>query len=197
MNNLDAGRFLPWLEKRATLTLALLLVFFSAFWTALTFWKYNNFLYNALDLSIYAQVFWNTAQGRWFQMSIHPQSYLGDHFEPLILLLTPIYALWRDPRTLLIIQILIVHLAAIPLYLLARNIFRQSINIIHPKALAIAVVLVYLFSPFLHNAIIFEFHILPFLVLPIFWALYFGEQGRLWPTLGCLSMALLIREDVS
>src|SRR3989338_8474205 len=184
-------------EKKATLLLGILITLSSIAWTAITFWKYNHFLYNALDLGIYEQVFWNTSYGRWFEMSIHPQSYLGDHFEPLILLLTPLYSLWRDPRMLILIQILTLQLAAVPLYLLARNILYKSSSIIYPKALAFVVALAYLLNPFLHNAIVFEFHILPFLVLPIFLALYFAERGKLWSMLLCLVTALLIREDVS
>src|SRR3989338_4343920 len=147
MNNLNTDRFLPWLEKRATLTLTLLFVFFSAFWTTLTFWKYNLFLYDASDLAIYSQVFWNTSYGRWFEMSIHPQSYIGDHFEPLILLLTPIYSLWRDPRMLLILQTLAIQLAVIPIYLLARNIFQKNASIKYPRALALLMAISYLLNP--------------------------------------------------
>src|SRR3989338_9602525 len=127
------------IESNHNLVLTSLLLFSGATWLMVAFWKYGLFLYNALDLAIYSQVFWNTSYGRWFEMSIHPQSYIGDHFEPLILLLTPIYSLWRDPRMLLILQTLAIQLAVIPIYLLARNIFQKNASIKTPRALALVI----------------------------------------------------------
>ena len=184
------------IESNHNLVLTSLLLFSGATWLMVAFWKYGLFLYNALDLAIYSQVFWNTSYGRWFEMSIHPQSYLGDHFEPLILLLTPIYALWRDPRMLLILQTAAIHLAAIPLYLLARNIFQKNHDIKYPHALALLIAISFLLNPLLHNALIFEFHLLPFFLLPFFWALYFAERGQLWKFITLLFITMAVREDV-
>lgn len=167
------------------------------FWVAVSFWKYAHFLYNGLDLAIYAQVVWNTSQGRWFAMSIHPQLYLGDHFEPYILVLALFYKNWADPRTLLIIQSIVVNAAALPLFFLAKNIFQKTATIRFPQALALLVTFTYLLSPFVANAVLFEFHMLPFVLLPFFCALYFAEQNRYWLAMACLAGTLLVREDAS
>ena len=80
-NNVEpSDGILGTIERRAGFLVGLSIVIYSILWLVIVFWKYNNFLYDALDLGIYAQVFWNTSYGRWFQMSVHPQSYLGDHF---------------------------------------------------------------------------------------------------------------------
>lgn len=188
---------LPMLERYAGRLAVVLTAVSATIWTWFTFWKYSRFLYDAFDLAIYSQVLWNTSYGRLFQFSIHPQSYLGDHFEPLILTLAPLYALWRDPRLLLLLQIIITHVAVWPLYLLARNLFRQRTIIRSPRALALSIVVAYLTNPFLHNALAFEFHILPFFLPFIFASLYFAERGRLTPSFICLSAALLVREDIA
>lgn len=154
-------------------------------------------MYGSLDLGIYAQVFWNTSYGRFFEFSIHSSSYLGDHFEPMILLLTPLYMLWRDPRMLLMLQIIVVHLAAIPLWAVAKNIFIKNKNIQYPYVLATLIVIIYLLNPLVQNALAFEFHLLPFFILPFFIALYFAEQGRWWPTFISLMTVLLVREDMA
>ena len=49
--------------------------------------KFANYGYNALDLGIYNQVFYNSAHGNFFDFTVHPHSYLGDHFE--IFIFTP------------------------------------------------------------------------------------------------------------
>jgi uncharacterized membrane protein len=178
-------------DRRAGLALTVATAGAIVVWLAVTAWKYDHLLYDALDLAIYAQVFWNTSYGRWFEMSLHPQSYLGDHFEPLIVPLALLYRLWRNPLMLLTLQTLAVHLAVVPLYLFARNVFRRTASVRAPQALALVVAFTYLFNPFLHNALVFEFHLLPFFLL------YWADQGRLYLTLGSLLLALAAREDVA
>ncbi|OGL75813.1 hypothetical protein A3E96_02680 [Candidatus Uhrbacteria bacterium RIFCSPHIGHO2_12_FULL_46_13] len=197
-NNVEpSDGILGTIERRAGFLVGLSIVIYSILWLVIVFWKYNNFLYDALDLGIYAQVFWNTSYGRWFQMSVHPQSYLGDHFELFLLLLTPLYSLWRDPRMLLILQTLFVNLVAVPLYFLAKNIFKKNGSIKFPSLLALLITAIYLTNPFTHNALAFEFHLLPFFLLPFFVALYYAERAKLWPFLGALLIALTIREDIA
>lgn len=83
--------------------------------TSISFWKYDRLLYNGLDLAIYNNVMWNMSEGNWFRSAIHDPSYLGDHFEPMMLVLLPFYLLWRDPRMLLLLQTIIIALTAIPI----------------------------------------------------------------------------------
>jgi uncharacterized membrane protein len=185
------------LERRAGLLASALVATSAALWTWLAFWKYDRFLYDALDLAIYAQVTWNTSFGRLFQFSIHPQSYLGDHFEPFLLAVAPLYALWRDPRFLLLVQVAVLHLAALPLYALARNCFTGRQLVKSPRLLATAVVFTYLANPFVHNALAFEFHVLNLLVPLVLAGFYFAERGRVGPGLACFLGALLVREDAA
>src|ERR1700694_2729922 len=77
------------------------------------------------DMGLFDQVFWNTTQGRPFESTMSqalpvPHSLLGDHFSPLLLLLTPFYFAYPHPETLLVIQTLALALGAWPVYLLAK-----------------------------------------------------------------------------
>ena len=72
------------------------IILYTLFFSAISIWKYDNFLYNGLDLAIFNQVFFNTTNGNLFGLTIHPHSYLGDHFAPLILLLAPLYSPYYD-----------------------------------------------------------------------------------------------------
>lgn len=59
----------------------------------------------AFDLGIFSQAVWNTLQGDFLFSSIKENiCLLGDHMSPILALLTPFYALWPDPRTLIILQ---------------------------------------------------------------------------------------------
>ncbi len=59
----------------------------------------------AFDLGIFAQAVWNTLHGHFLFSSLKENiCLLGDHISPILVLIAPVYALWQDPRTLLIIQ---------------------------------------------------------------------------------------------
>src|SRR6202140_911373 len=146
------------------------------------------------DLGIFAQVFWNTTQGRFFESTmslVHPQppSVPADPFSPGSLLLLPFYALNPRPETLLVIQTLFLALGVWPLYLLARL-------KLEPGFLRLAWALVYfLFLPvaFIN---LFDFHELALAVLPLGFSIYFLEKGR--PGLFVLSLVstFLVKEEM-
>lgn len=153
------------------------------------FWKYYTLQYNGLDLAIFNQVFFNTSQGNFFNLTIHPHSYLGDHFAIFILFLIPFYSIYKNPQTLLIFQTLFISLSAIPLGLLAKNILLKK------SALFIGWLILLL--PFVQNANTFEFHLLPIAIFFILFSLYFWQKNQFWYYFIFFILALLIREDVS
>ncbi len=150
--------------------------------------KFTNFGYNALDLGILNQTFSETIAGRPFASSIHPPTYLGDHFEPIILLLAPLYALIRHPITLLVLQAVALGCSAIPLVRIARR--RLA------PLPALGVGLVYLTNPFLHNTNAFEFHPLAFAPLALLATLDAWDSRRFRLFLLFIFVSLLVREDV-
>lgn len=153
------------------------------------FWKYFNYGYNGLDLAIFNQVFFNSVQGDLFQFTIHPQSYLGDHFGIIILFLLPFYCLFLSPLTLLFLQTIFIALSAWPLFLIAKKVLNEKI--------ALFISLLWLLNPFILNINLFEFHLLPFALFFIFFTFYYYQQKKFIPFLIFLLISLLIREDVA
>ncbi|MFA5022285.1 MAG: DUF2079 domain-containing protein [Patescibacteria group bacterium] len=170
------------------------LVFFSALiyfflFCFISLWKYYNFGYNALDLAIINQVFYNTSLGNFFASSIHPLTYLGDHFSPIIFLLLPFYFLVQQPTTLLILQTIILTSCVWPIYLIAKS----TLN----KNWAVFFALAWLINPFVQNINLFEFSFLPIAIFLLLFTFYFYQtKNFIWFILfGFLS--LLVREDVA
>ncbi|MBI3290904.1 DUF2079 domain-containing protein [Candidatus Falkowbacteria bacterium] len=169
--------------------LILAIIFYTVLFSFLSLWKYHNFEYNAMDLAIINQVFYNSSLGKAFVSSIHPPSYLGDHFTPIIFLILPFYHLYKSAETLLLLQTIILALAAWPLYLIAKKILGQS--------WAAVLGLVWLLNPFVQNINLFEFSFLPFAVFLIFWAFYFYQKEQFIAFLFFCFLALLVREDIA
>lgn len=152
--------------------------------------KYYGFEYNGFDLAIFNQVFFNTANGRWFDMSINLNSYLADHFTPIILLLVPIYKLWPKPETLLVLQSVVLGLSAWPLYKITDHVSKD-------KIIALGVALLWLINPFVHRTNFFEFHLIGFAAFLIFWTFYYYQKNDFKRFSLFFILSLIVREDIS
>lgn len=151
--------------------------------------KFFRFGYDVLDLAIYDQVMQFMLRGEWFQLTIHPGSYLGDHFEPVLLALFPFYALAPHPITLLLLQTLAVGASVFPLARLTRRHLSSPIVLLAGFW--------FLFNPITQHLTLFEFHALPFALPLIFWALVFYEEKKWRAFFLTLLLSLTVREDVS
>lgn len=169
--------------------LVIAIILYIVFSTWICFWKYFNFGYNGLDLAIYNQVFYNSAHGQLFQSTIHPHSYLGDHFELFIIFLLPFYYLYQNPLTLLFLQTVFLALVAWPLFLIAKKLINEKT--------ALFVSLLWLFNPFVQNINLFEFHLLPFALFFLFFTFYFYQEKKFFLFIVFLIISLLVREDVA
>ncbi len=173
-------------------SLALLIFFIFAYtlvFSFLSLWKYYNFQYNAMDLGIINQVFFNSINGDFFASSVHPKSYLGDHISPILFLLLPLYYLHQGPQNLLIMQTLILALCAWPIFLISKKTLNNNWSIF----LALA----WLLNPFVHNINLFEFSFLPFAIFFIFCTFYFYQEEKFFLFMTFCLLALLVREDVA
>lgn len=131
---------------------------------------------HAEDLGIMDQVLWNTAHGHfWHQTicnSISDANCLGDtsrwaiHFEPLMLLLVPLYWVVPGPHTLQFVQVAGVALGAMPAYWLGSRRFG------HPFAGVLAAA-GYLLMPMLRVAVVDDFHMVTLAAPALMFALYY------------------------
>lgn len=153
----------------------------------LAFQQHAAFRTNLYDLGSYTHLVWNIAHGRFFVTALGPANYLTNHFSLLLISLAPLFWLWSDPRMLMTVQQIILAGAIIPAYLIVRKPY---------PALAPALVLIFVFSPLLHQISAAEFHGIMLAVPFLAWAFYALYQRRTWSLIIPLAIALLAREDV-
>lgn len=211
--------------QRTRLPFVILAVGILAFTVAVSvigFWKYAHFRYQGLDLAIYTNVLASLARGDGWYSSIQGSSYLGDHVEPVLLILTPLFRLWSDPRLLVVVQALALGLTALPVYSVcsssrtepqrSREIPRRSIGDFSTTSRrgrdsgrhdalgrrgAIALAMLWLLNPLLWNAALFEFHALSFAPLFLLSAVAAYVRRRFWWFLAFCILSLSVREDVA
>jgi uncharacterized membrane protein len=118
---ISADRWLLEDNRRSTAILVALMLAYTVAWNGVSFLRHAFFHSNAFDLGIMDQVVWNTAHGRLFASSYEVSNYLGDHVQPYLALLSPLYLVWPSPYVLLAFQSLALACSAWPLYRLARR----------------------------------------------------------------------------
>lgn len=178
------------IRKHSRKLLWLFIAIYVIFFSIVTLKKYYAFGYNAFDLAIFNQVFFNTLEGRYFEMTVNIGNFLAYHFEPVIFLLLPIYKLWPKAETLLILQNIIFGLSAWPLYKISYHLNKDAL-------LSLVAALIWLLNPFVHNANLYEFHMLPLAIFFVFWTFYFYQTQAFKRFCLFFVLALMVREDIS
>jgi len=151
---------------------------------------HRNIWTQVFDLGIYDNILWRTLHGDFLGSSVIPYGkHWAAHFDPILALLVPIYALAPNAETLLIVQAFWLGLGVFPLYLLAKHRLRS-------RWVGVVLALLYALHPALHGVNMFDFHSLALAIPLMMWAVYFVSRRSLWlwPTLALL---LACREDMA
>lgn len=154
--------------KQNKVIIVAILIYFILF-SFLSIWRHNTFQTQVWDMAAFEQSFWNTLQGNFMFNNFEGTNHFAIHFSPFLLLLIPFYALWQGPEMLLILQSFALAIAALPLYLLAKNMLSQK--------WATIIALMYLFYPSLHWINLFDFHAVAF-AIPLFITFFYYLERR-------------------
>jgi len=143
-----------------------------------------------IDLGYYDNIFYQSIHGRPLACTLIRGGYHGSaHFDPLLVLLSPLYLLYPRAEMILVLQAVWLGAGVVPMYLLAREKLGKPLP-------SLAIAFMYALFPALHGANMYEFHSLTLLSPIILWLLYFLERGSTRGYYLTLIPALLLREDV-
>ncbi|MBI4433434.1 DUF2079 domain-containing protein [Candidatus Uhrbacteria bacterium] len=171
---------------RTMALLAGLILAFTVAVSAVGCWKYTNYKYQGLDLAIYTNVLASLADGHGWWSSIQGGSYLGDHVEPILLILVPLFRVWSDPRLLIVAQACVLAFSVIPVAAL-----------LPPTRWRTLLLVAWLLNPLLWNAALFEFHALAFAPVLLLGAAVSYRRERWGIAALLLLLACAVREDVA
>ena len=117
---------------------------------AVSWWHWWTFQYGTFDLAFYVQAMWLALRGQW-TVSLLNVPLMGNHAEPIVFLLAPLFALWSHPMLFVIVQTLV--LATMP-FTAWRITQRLGIERFPGIALALATIL----TPATVRVGLYEFH---------------------------------------
>jgi uncharacterized membrane protein len=143
-----------------------------------SWWRWYSYQYHTFDLAFYVQGLWLALRGQ-FQVSLLEVPLLGNHAEPIVFLLLPLFALWPHPMLLVLVQALA--LATMPFT--GARILRRLMGEAELRWSTCAFALTALLAPAAGYMAIHEFHpealCAPILLLLIE-ARLAGRLGRFW-----------------
>ena len=183
---------------------ALFAIAFSVFFILFNTGQHDAFLTHGEDLGIMDQAIWSIWHGQLFHQSIcNPISdtncygnlnlagisRFSIHFEPILFLISLFYLVIPNPKTLQVIQTLVVAAGAFPAFWLARLRLRSELA-------SIAIAALYLLYPALQWATIFDFHAVTLTASLLLFMLYFMYMRRTVLLFVFAILAMACKEEI-
>ncbi len=173
--------------------LTALTALYTLYFTIVSFFRYDNFYTGRFDLGNMAQTVWNSLHGRIFVFT-NPNgteeiSRLAFHADFMLVLLAPFYALWQNPKMLLLIQTLVVAAGAFFVYLIAKEVCKN-------RNLALTFGFIFLLNPSVQRANIYDFHAVTLVTTFFLATYYFLMKKRYKLFLLFAILAALCKEEV-
>jgi len=193
--------------SKSKIALAITILAYTIYFSWATISRHQNLFSGRFDLGNMEQTVWNTSKGRIFQMT-NPDtndpkaSRLAFHADFFLILIAPIYKIFPFTETLLIIQAFIVALGAIPVYLITNHVFsvgapKGARHGVPLQLLSLFFSLLYLLSPILQRANLYDFHSEVPGVTFILFTFYFLLIKKTKPFLLFFFLSLICKETVS
>ncbi|HEX8994888.1 MAG TPA: DUF2079 domain-containing protein [Ktedonobacterales bacterium] len=169
------------------------------FFTSYLWAVHDAYQTHAEDMATMTQALWNTTHGAFLHQTVcnivSDTNCLGDvsrfaiHFEPIMIPLALLYALFPTAKLLQLVQALVVATGALPAFWLASRRTRSAL-------VGVAFALLYLLYPSLQSAVIYDFHAVTLSAAFLMFALYFMlSRNDLGLLIACL-LAMATKEEV-
>lgn len=172
--------------------LGILICIYIAYFTLAGFLRYDNFYTGRFDLGNMDQTVWNTINGRLFQASDDSGSIvsrLSYHADFLLILISPFYLLWPHPKTLLLLQTIVLSLGAVFVFLIAKRILKN-------KNLALLFGFLYLVNPLVQHTNLYDFHAVTFATTFLLASFYFLIKRKYVLLVAFLLLSGVAKEQV-
>lgn len=165
-----------YVQKNKFFILLLVFIFiYILYFTGATFLRYDNFFSGRFDLGNMDQTVWNTVHGRIFKLTdpdgTNIISRLSIHADFILILISPLYFIWQNPKMLLLLQSVVLAFGALFVYLIAKEISKN-------KKFSLIISICYLLNPALQFTNLYDFHGITLATTFLLGAFYFLVKKR-------------------
>ena len=143
------------LDNKYEIILIVLCCFYVFYYTTASFLRYDNFYTGRFDLGNMDQTVWNSIHGRIFQLTdpdgTNSISRLSVHADFILILISPLYLIWSNPKMLLLLQTITLAIGGIIIFFLSKNILKN-------KNISLILATLFLINPAVGYTNLYEFH---------------------------------------
>jgi uncharacterized membrane protein len=158
-------------------------------YSTLSLFRHWHFGSNAYDLGIYDQAIWRYSQWEIPVGTINPfPNMLGDHFDPLVALLSPLYWVWPRVEAILIAQAALLTLPVFPIFFFTEKRLGRAAG----YCFAVSYALVW----GVQLAAEYDFHELSLAVPAAAFAIYFADEEKWVPFFISVFLLAMCKEDM-
>lgn len=173
--------------------LIILFAIYNIYITSVSFLRHEHFFSRRFDLGNMDQTVWNTLNGNIFMFTdpygTEQISRMAYHADVILVLLSPLYLIWQDPKMLLLIQTIVVSFGGIFVYLI-------SLKLLKNKTISLALSFAYFINPALQHSNIYDFHSVVLGTTFLLAAFYFILVKKWWLVIIFLILAGITKENV-
>lgn len=172
--------------------LTILVLLYIYYFSTVSFLRYDNFFTGKFDLGNMEHTIWNTVNGNFFMLTdpngTKIMSRLAFHADFILLLFAPIYYIWGSAKLLLITQTVVLSLGAFFVYLISRNVLKNTL-----AALLLSVS--FLLNPSVQLTNLYDFHAITLATTLFLGAFYFLTNKKYYIFLIFLFLASITKEQ--
>ena len=172
--------------------LALAVSAFAAGFGSLAVLRHRSFATGRFDLGNMVQAVWSTANGDPLavtNLAGEQTTRLASHFDPILVLLAPLWLLWPSPELLLVVQAVALALGALPVYRLAHKHLES-------ERAGLGFALAYLLFPATQWVALSDFHPVAFACPLLLFAFWFLDEDRLVAFAIVAALACTTKEEI-
>jgi len=180
--------------RPVTIIIGIVLIYFLSL-SALSVLQHHGLKTQMNDLGNADQAIWNAANGDFLMMQSNDldgklRSRIGVHANLIFWPLSFLYRVLPYPELLLMLSSLACAMAGLGLYLIARHRLGNTWFSLIPSG-------AFFLSPLVHDANLYDFHIITVFTSLLIWAFWAFDTGRKKAACGLFFLALLCNEDVA
>ena len=165
---------------------------FAAGFGALAVLRHRSFETGRFDLGNMTQAVWATANGDTLavtNLAGEQTTRLASHFDPILVLLAPLWIVWPSPESLLVAQAIALALGALPVFWLARKHLGS-------ERAGLGFALAYLLFPATQWVALSEFHPVALACPLLLFAFWYLDEDRLLLFAICAALACTTKEEI-
>lgn len=178
---------------RYEIVLIFFVIIYITYFTTATFLRYNNFYTGRFDLGNMDQAVWNTLNGRIFELTdpdgIQNISRLSVHADFILILISPLYLIWSNPKMLLFLQTIVLAFGAFAIFAISKEVLKN-------KQISLTLSLAFLLNPAVQFANLYDFHPVTLATTFLLWTFYFFIKKKYLLFLLFAFLAGITKEEV-